>query len=192
MKTENVNLSKLGYCDTAAVLNYVDKRLFRQMAEFVVLSDNETPIGDVGTPNAKSRYMSEFLDKNITQIESDDFNFDQIAIPPWKFNTILCFEVIEHLQNPLFFIKQLKDMLWSGGTIYLSTPCRPQFLWTEHHFIEYSPARLKKWILEPLGLQIVRKKYLHINHHWSFYIKGFRPIFRLFLGWTVIYELKKR
>lgn len=73
----------------------------------------------------------------------------------------------------------------------LSAPGRPKILWGEYHFREYTPAELQKWILNPLGLQIVRKKRVRIDHHWSFYFKGIRPFLRLFYGFTWIYEIKK-
>jgi len=46
----------------------------------------------------------------------EDFNFDN------KYDVILAVEVIEHLQNPFHFIKNLNVFLKPGGVIFLSTP----------------------------------------------------------------------
>lgn len=188
-----MNSKKPGYCLDAEI-HHVDSRLFRQMAEFInpqYMLREPMRIADVGSYNAKSDHMRRTFGVGIVQIENRDFNFRR-PILHMKFDTILCFEVLEHLQNPLLFLRSLIKELEPDGVLYLSTPHRPKLLWTSRHFIEYSPRRLKKWILEPLDLTIVRKKHLHINHHWSFYLKGIRPMLRLFFNWTVIYEIRKR
>jgi 2-polyprenyl-3-methyl-5-hydroxy-6-metoxy-1,4-benzoquinol methylase len=38
------------------------------------------------------------------------------------FDVIICLEVIEHLHNPLTFLKEMKRILKKGGTLILSTP----------------------------------------------------------------------
>ena len=171
-----------GFCKEGPL----DIRLAKNILGFVVLNGR---VADVGERNLKSTYLSTKTGRKIEQLSSKDFNF---YVPlKNKYDTILCFEIIEHLQNPLFFLSKLVSILNDGGTIYLSTPHRPRFLWTEHHFFEFSPKRLTKWLFTPAGLRVARKKHIRINHDPLFYFKGIRPLFRLFLNYTVIYELKK-
>lgn len=177
-----------GYCDGKDV--WVEqKHLFKKHAEFI------RPMGecaDIGCSNAKMEYIKSKFNIDVTQVNTKDFNYDYIGVAyKNKFDTIFCFEVLEHLQNPLFFMGQLKEMLKPGGIIYLSTPGRPKILWTEHHFMEYKPNHLKKWILDPLELMVVRRKKIRTPHTVWFHLSGLRPFLRIFLNFTNIYEIIK-
>jgi 2-polyprenyl-3-methyl-5-hydroxy-6-metoxy-1,4-benzoquinol methylase len=44
-----------------------------------------------------------------------------------QFDTILCFEVLEHLDDQEKFLNELKRMLKPGGTLICSTPNRPVY-----------------------------------------------------------------
>lgn len=172
-----------GYCNTEA-LSYIDDRLFKQTASFI------NPRGaccDISPKNAKMDFIKRYHGVDVEQIEISDLNTYPVV---GRYDTVFCLEVIEHLQNPLFFMRNVQLILNKGGSIYLSCPGRPQFLWTEKHFIEYTPKHLKKWILDPLGLRIIRRKRIRINHPWWWYFRGIRPFFRIFLNYTNIYEIK--
>ena len=165
----------------------LDEKLTENIIDFIELRGKT---GDVGGKNLKSQLIADITGKEIEQIESDDFNF-HVPFAYRPFDTILCLEVLEHLQNPLFFLKELAESLAPEGTIYLSTPHRPRILWTTHHFFEFGPEHLTKWIFTPAGLKVGRHKYLRSNHPTYFYVTGIRPFLRLFFNYTVIYELKK-
>lgn len=149
---------------------------------------------DIGPPSYKSKRMGEYW--NVVHADAEDFNYYKPFIhskleelPPSEI--ITCFEVLEHLQNPLLFLDHIAGMMHKDGTLFLSTPSRPKFLYPEFHFHEIEPKRLQKWLLDPLGLEIVRGKRIRINNRndWKFYI-GFRPFLRLFLNFTNIYQIK--
>lgn len=63
--------------------------------------------------------------ENVFSISFKDF-FQKRDLP--KFDIICFFEVIEHLDNPLKFIQNVKNLLRSNGKIVLSTPCRERML----------------------------------------------------------------
>jgi len=132
-----------GICLTRTTM-FEDKRLFKRTAKFIGSLDGR--VADMGCENAKSNYLSDYFGVKIEQIDCD-FNFT--SLPDKKYDIILCLEVLEHLQNPLFFMKNVKGMLAPKGTLYLSTPSRFRFLWTEKHFFEMSQRHLRKWILAP-------------------------------------------
>ncbi len=164
------------------------RSLFYSTAHFINAIHGK--VADMGCANAKSSYIAEFFNYDIEQVDSEDFNF-WIAPQGYinAFDVILCLEVLEHLQNPLFFMRNVKAMLKLGGVIYLSLPARPRFLWTKHHFFEMNKRHLTKWILNPLGLEIIKTKRMRIGHHWWFYFSGVRPFLRIFFNHTFIYKI---
>ena len=165
--------------------NFNDTRLFASICRFI--GSVRDPCCDIGKINKKSIYLRKCLGVDIKQVEADDFNFEKLK---GKYNTILCFEVLEHLQNPLWFMNELKNILSHDGTIYLSSPGRPKILWTKYHYNELTPSRFNKWILDPLDMKIVRRTKLRPTHSLWFYLSGFRPLLRIFLNYTNLYEIK--
>lgn len=140
----------------------------------------EFPACDCGENNP----MKEMINPYITSINVD---FDRDNFPgQWK--TITCFEVLEHLYNPLFFLENLKKALLPDGYIYLSTPYQfPQFLKAVHHFHEIPTDRLM-WLFDEAGLKIVKQGKVTIAGNWYNHIRGFRPLLRYFQK-TRIYKL---
>jgi SAM-dependent methyltransferase len=188
-----LEIMKPGYCEESTIW-IKDERLFKQIASFIGYGLRGT-MADIGESNAKMEYLKDKLCWEVEQINEGDFNFDQICDIKGNdniFDIIFCFEILEHLQNPLWFATQLKRSVVKDGTLFLSLPGRPKLLWTEHHFREYTPKELKKWILEPLGLKIIRKKKLRITRPFWFYFTGIRPFLRIFFDFTVIYEIKHK
>jgi len=180
-------MEKPGYCGKEIMT--FEGKLFYSVARFINTLHGR--VADIGCFNAKSAYLKVFLNHAIEQVDRNDFNFWDV---PWDykniFDVILCLEILEHLQNPLHFMRNVKAMLKEGGYIYLSLPARPRFLWTEHHFFEMDKKHLEKWIFKPLGLEIIKHKRIRINRPWYFCISGFRPFFRIFFNYTYIYKIK--
>jgi hypothetical protein len=167
---------------TKGVIKYVDK-IIPFLKEDGIFSTGL--IGDIGPENHKTNLIAEKLGFVPTQIVSDDFNFDKISTEQ-KFDIIFCLEVVEHLQNPLFFMRELKNILKDTGIIYLSMPSNPRFMWAEFHFYEMSKKHFEKWILTPLDLQIVRHKRFNFMTDWRAIFIGIRPLIKLITGKTTI------
>lgn len=85
--------------------------------------------------------------------------------PVGKFDSVICFEVIEHLENDGKALGIIFDLLSSGGTLFLSTPSKNAPLYRigysknfdreVGHLRRYSSEELTN-ILEKLGFQIVK------------------------------------
>jgi len=106
-----------------------------------------------------------------------------------EYDVITCFEVIEHLFNPLHCLLEIKKALSPGGRIYLSTPCgKPRLLWSPHHFHEMSSRSINA-LLQRAGLSVVRQKKIRILPWWH-YLTGFRPLLRGVCDRTWLFELK--
>lgn len=136
---------------------------------------------DMGEYNPRIKYLTEKMSLHIESIDNFDFNFDELD-RLYECKTIFAFEILEHLQNPLFFMKELHLGLSDIGSIYLIIPCNPRWLWHEMHFFEMDKKHLEKWILAPLGLKIVRYKKIYFIASWKTYLIGIRPLWRVLTG----------
>jgi len=161
-----MDVRKPGYCGLSTNKK-IGQRRRKDILRFI--ESYESPIGYVGLDTfLKIKYMDCII--------SPDYN--KPAFNKKKYKTILCFEILEHLQNPLYFLEKIKEKIAFGGVLYLSTPHRPKFLWPDYHFNEMSGKHIQKWLLNPLDLKIVRSKKLYINGGLKTYLIGFRPLYR--------------
>ena len=64
--------------------------------------------------------------KNINSIVKVDFANDEFQLNPnlKKYDIIFCYEVIEHIKNPSFFLEKLKFLLADDGMIFLTCPTK--------------------------------------------------------------------
>jgi SAM-dependent methyltransferase len=92
-----------------------------------------------------------------------------ICFPDGHFDTVLMFDVLEHLEDPFRALEEVKRVLKGGGTLYLTVPfCFPR------HGVEYfrfSDLALRK-MLEGFDVEIIpvkKSKFWHLiwNYHWQ-------------------------
>jgi 2-polyprenyl-3-methyl-5-hydroxy-6-metoxy-1,4-benzoquinol methylase len=91
---------------------------------------------------AKENFASDnLIFKNINELTDE------------KFDVIISFQVIEHVQNGKTFLKKLKGMLNSGGILLLTTPDKHNRLfnyiqkpWNKYHLKEYSEKNMENLI----------------------------------------------
>jgi SAM-dependent methyltransferase len=91
-----------------------------------------------------------------------DVYYDGITIPFSNdyFDSIVCFEVLEHVFNPDIFLKEANRVLKPGGTAIFTIP----FIWDEHEqpydFARYSSYGLK-YLFTKYGFDVIEsRKYL--------------------------------
>lgn len=182
-------MTKPGLCPVSEI-NFPKYGMYPHLISF--MGDIKSPIADVGELNHKSQYLSTYYGVMIDQIEGD---FDYYLANGKKYETILMFEVLSHLVNPLWFLAEIKFQLEKGGVIYLSMPSRPKVLWNKHHYCEISTDRFKRFILDELGLKIVRMKRIRNPRQPDKLRIGIRPVIRwvlrLLYNYTVIYEIRR-
>lgn len=141
---------------------------------------------DIGERNPLTPLLEKKFD---IKIENTSIDLDEEKIND-KFDTIFCFEVLEHLMNPLFFLKNLRNTLDDNGVLFLSTPThKPHFLWDKHHFTEYDFDRLKN-LLNRSGFKIIKYQKVRTRPIW-WHLTGLRPFIRLFINKSIILELRK-
>lgn len=189
------------------VEKFVDKHIIPFLKESVFSATGGIKSGelcyDIGEYNPRIEYLAQRMDLKINTIDADDFNWCKLK--ERQCDRIFAFEIVEHLQNPLFFMNELKKAISKYGSIYVIIPCNPRWLWHEMHFFEMNKKHFEKWILKPLELRIVRYKKIIFVTSWRVYLIGFRPLIRLLTGKTsfknfirnllyvqyAIYEIKK-
>ncbi len=68
------------------------------------------------------------LPKKYISINKLDLNYEKIPYPDGYFDTVVCGEVIEHLECPTKLIREINRVLKSGGKLILSTPSSIYYL----------------------------------------------------------------
>ncbi|MFA9439186.1 class I SAM-dependent methyltransferase [Uliginosibacterium sp. sgz301328] len=112
----------------------------------------------------------------------DPFTADSTP-PSRKFNMVTCFEVFEHVTNPLLLMSNLAGLLEEGGGILLTTElCRPEIVsagldkwWycvPRNGHISFQTERSMKLLGQSVGLQ-----YHHFGESWwhAFFPPGPKP-----------------
>jgi len=108
--------------------------------------------------------------KNIYGMSFDEF-FKLPNLP--KFDIIIFFEVIEHLDNPLEFIKNASKLLKEDGIIVLSTPSRERIAANLSDW-DFSPHHLTRWNEKAISNLF---KNINFKINCIYYVDRFKVIF---------------
>src|SRR5438067_13187077 len=77
-------------------------------------------------------------------VEFVEADMRALPFPRDSFDTITCFEAIEHLKNPDNALDEFVRVLRPGGILFVSSPNRDVYTpGNPHHFSEYVPAELE-------------------------------------------------
>jgi len=138
---------------------------------------------DVGTWNPRIAYLQKQTGLDIEAWDTPDLNFDSIKKKK-QYDAIFAFDVLEHLQNCLWTVGELKKALKDNGSIYVNMPSNHYWLWGDEHYFEIRFKHFKKWIVTPLGLKVVRYKRIFFIANWRAFFIGVRPLWRVLTGQT--------
>jgi len=125
------------------------------------------PAIDIGEKNTLS------IDLGIKENTTTDLDFP--VFKNMKYETVTCFEVIEHLRNPLLFLTEVKKLLSPTGIFYLTTPVRWWIGKGKYHFHEYNKVELLN-ILRNAGFNDIELERIRA---YNFKPTGIRPVIRL-------------
>lgn len=118
-----------------------------------------------------AKYMYGFLK---TKFYVQDITENNLKVKYGTFDTIVCFETIEHIEDDYGFIKNLKELLKPGGTLIISTPfgkgrgkpCACQYhvrQYKEEEFLDllkiFKEVKMYHQIDETIEVPIIDKKY---------------------------------
>jgi len=109
--------------------------------------------GATGALNAKFRGL-----KKVIWATMDSARFKPQSLP-----AVGLFDVLEHIEDDIFFLKTIKRLLIKGGYLYLTVPSFG-FLWSEEddlagHFRRYSLKNISG-IIESVGFNIDFSSYI--------------------------------
>lgn len=97
-------------------------------------------------------------------------NSCELPFPSRSFDCITCFEVIEHVNNPVLLLTEVRRVLRLGGVAVVSTPVRPPWGGTTslYHVQEFDCREFSALIQEvfpeaELFRQIARKRWVFAN-----------------------------
>ena len=91
------------------------------------------------------------------------------------FDSVICLNVLEHIEDDLFALRQMRDALTSGGRLALLVPAH-QFLYGAFdeavgHFRRYSKTALRKSLLEA-GFTLQSLKFFNFAATLPWFING--------------------
>jgi hypothetical protein len=186
MRTRDISGKEIPYSDTEN-LPTVDLNVKTRLRYYQKILGDRNPgrTLDVGESNWIGRQMG--AQENTAS--GQDFNWTFTA-PKLQYDTIYCFEVIEHVMNPLFLLESLKNHLSVNGRIYLSTPVLGLITWYQYreHFAEYKLRNLHEMI-HHAGMEI-QSEDIFCPYPAYFALKGWRPALRVLFHRNVLFCLR--
>lgn len=70
---------------------------------------------------------------------------DLVAKEKYKYDSLCSFQVLEHLPNPLEFLKACTDLLKPDGLLLLSVPNLDSFLKYQYNLLDMPPHHMSQW-----------------------------------------------
>lgn len=174
VKANKKHLTRILQHDTALERLYKEPNLLRIFKKYVD-PDKRTLDAGAGAglflklyPGSYATDIDNYLFKDIgDRFRAADFNFDRL---PWNdgfFEQIVSTEVVEHLENPFHFFRELHRVLALNGILIISTP-NPEHIWNKIAFLKNGEFY----------------RFLRGNNHIMLYCdpiiqKGVRPYFEI-------------
>lgn len=132
-----------------------------------------------------SKYNIDFIKKNFSEIITSHSKLEELHFTDNYFDIIYCFQVLEHVENPIQIIKEFERVLKPNGTLIISTPniesfCSKRFkgnyrLLGKSHVLMWSPDTIKQ-LLKLVGYRITKISFPYFNTDYF----TFKNVLRLF------------
>lgn len=145
------------------------------ITQFLLAGNHEVVATDV-LPKYRQKLQTRFAHNQNLQIRSFDLDrpapFEFIAHP---FDTVVCLNVLEHIEDDLFALRQMREALKSEGRLALLVPAH-QFLYGAFdeavgHFRRYSKKALHAR-LSAAGFQVQSLKFFNATATLPWFING--------------------
>lgn len=166
-------------------------RRFKTTKEFIGRKFTGGQILDCGTWNQFGEKMATELGAKYCPADDTDFDIDGLYFEyDWAepISAVFCFEILEHLLNPLGALATIKwECEQDNAKAYVTFPRVPRWLQSDRHFHEFRDIEFRT-LVDKAGFEIVRYESHRNRHDWLFYLTGFRPFIRL---WCMLFGLSK-
>lgn len=147
------------------------------IAKFIGIHRNLGKVLDIGSSNPKGKGLEKHFG-----IEIDNTTLDlDINELYGSYDTVFCFEVIEHVFNSLHLLLEIKKVLKIGGRLFITTPKhRPYLLRGKEHFHEFYKVDLLN-LAERAGFKIMKFRVIRRRLFWTL-CYGVEPLINLIFG----------
>lgn len=141
-----------------------------------LLVGNRTVVATDVLPKYRQELRTRFAEKPNLQIGS--FDLDRAAPAEFlahPFDTVVCLNVLEHIEDDLFALRQMRDVLTTGGRLALLVPAH-QFLYGAFdeavgHFRRYSKTGLRTRLCEA-GFTVQSLKFFNLAATLPWFLNG--------------------
>ncbi len=158
------------------IKRYIDSHVI----PFIKFKPGDTCM-DLGEWNPRISYFKERTGLKIDSWSPNDLNFDKIDKVKY-YDIEIALDIMEHLQCAMHTLNEMKKALKDDGSIYINLPENPRWLWSSEHFFEYPKGHFEQWIVNPLGLRVIREKRIFFIANYKAFFIGVRPLLRIFRG----------
>ncbi len=141
-----------------------------------LLAENRTVVATDVLPKYRQELQARFAENPHLQISA--FDLDRPAPSEFlghPFDSVVCLNVLEHIENDLFALQQMRSTLKAGGRLALLVPAH-QILYGAFdeavgHFRRYSKAALRKRLIEA-GFTVQSLQFFNIAATLPWFING--------------------
>ena len=145
------------------------------ITQFLLTENREVVATDI-VPNYRQELQTKF--SHHPKFRLSTFDLDRIIEPEFKknpFDSVVCLNVLEHIEDDLFALRQIYEALKPGGKLSILVPAH-QFLFGAFddavgHYRRYNKASLSSRLIEA-GFQVESLKYFNAAATLPWFVNG--------------------
>lgn len=134
---------------------------------FLLSLVNESVVGIDNSPEAVLEANKRFTASNLAFILRDLNEIDEKDCKP--FDAVVCFETLEHLENPQLFIDKLKTIVKKGGLFVYSLPLFEKMGQNQHHKHVFDVESARSLVKYPIVAEYVQSG---MNFYYPYEVDG--------------------
>ena len=153
------------------------KQTLKRVSEFSPKGD----VLDIAGPSEFGMRMAKKLNLEYRTTKQVDLNYDWYFDFQDEYKNVFCFEVLEHLINPLVFLNNLKSRLYDRSLVFITYPYQTRFFKGKNHWKEFTKEEFKT-LAELSGFKVVHYDSFRNYLTPMIYLSGIRPLIKLVMS----------